>query len=231
MTPARSASLRVPTKTRVVLVVKGDAEIVKMDSEGVLIAGIGFAILVADVSIFFKGDIVFLHVGKAIFDGGPATREWGAQVFKAIGFSIDGGLELVDTNVSFAVSMNKSFDVGILFQKGTTVDIKGLFLDFIENNEDGRVSAKALDQFQPVFGVAVFMALTTIENEDVEAASSKEKLVSRVHNFLSTKVPDMEGDLFWMVIFFLKLNRPLGNLDALGFMAVGDKSLVNKTID
>jgi hypothetical protein len=48
-----------------------------------------------------------------------------------------------------------------------------------------------------------------------------------MHNFLPTKVPHMEGDVFGII----EPQRPLGDLNTLGFGRFGIEGVVDEAID
>ena len=70
-----------------------------------------------------------------------------------------------------------------------------------------------MDEFEPVFGIGIFVALATVEDEQVKAALGEKELVGGVHDLLPTEVPHVECNIFGVV----KVNGPLSNLDAFGF--------------
>jgi hypothetical protein len=70
------------------------------------------------------------------------------------------------------------------------------------------------------------VALATVEHQQVKAALGEKELVGRVHNFLATKVPHVEFDVFGVV----QAKGPLGNLNALGFCRFGVEPFVDEPI-
>ena len=63
----------------------------------------------------------------------------------------------------------------------------------VEHDQHRRVTAKALDMPQPVFGPFV---LAAIKHQDIEAALGEEELVRGVLDILAAKVPDIDSLIF-----------------------------------
>ncbi len=128
--------------------------------------------------------------------------------------------------VSQSVAMNSRM-LGNFCCNAPRLTSKGCSLYFVEHNENGGVAAKALDEFEPVLGIGIFVALATVEHQQVKATLGEKELMGRVHNLLPTKIPHMEFDIFSVV----ESNRPLGNLNALCLSRSWAKILINQAID
>ena len=71
---------------------------------------------------------------------------------------------MIDVLVSAAVCFDELFDVGKFLAEMFSIEVEGVFGDFVEDDDDGGVFAKAGDEVEPVFGVLVFEALASVEN-------------------------------------------------------------------
>ena len=134
---------------------------------------------------------------------------------------------MVDALAGFAIGGNELANVGKFLLQGTPVDIEGVLFEFVEHDENGGIAAKALDQVSPVLGIGIFVALATVEHQQVKATLGEKELVGGVHDLLPPEVPHVEFDVFRAI----EAKGPLGNLNTLSFLGVWLKHLTNKTID
>ena len=111
------------------------------------------------------------------FDFKLGEGEEVVNVVEVADFAGDGGAESVDAVVGFARSFEDVLDVGIFFLEGFAVDIEGLFVFLVADDDDGRLSAKAFDELEPVFEAVFVFAGAAVAHEEVEAAFGEKELV------------------------------------------------------
>lgn len=184
------------SQAQVVFVVEDDAEVMQVGGEPLLGFSVGFALVSAKSTVALEADEVFWHGSDLVFDAEPTGGEGIAEVFKAIGFAFNGLAEGVNAFTGFAVCFEEFYDVEEFLPKCPTVEVEGMGFDFVEDDEDGGFVAEAFDKVEPIFGIGVFVALATVEYQNVEAALGQEKLMGSVHDFLSAKVPNIEAHVF-----------------------------------
>ena len=139
---------------------------------------------------------------------------------------MDGAAEFVDAGAALAGGFDNRFDVGIFVPQGFAVEIQGLFVAFVADDDDGGGVAEAFDQFQPVFEAVFVFAGATVGDEEVEAAFGEEKLVGGVVDFLSAEVPDVEFDGFGV-----DCNFPVCDVESVGLGLVGVVLVVGEAVD
>ena len=69
-----------------------------------------------------------------------------------------------------------------------------MLADLVEHHDDRRIAAERANELQPVFGLGVFLALPTVEDQKIETAGGEEELMGGVHDFLAAEIPDVQGD-------------------------------------
>jgi hypothetical protein len=139
---------------------------------------------------------------------------------------VDGAAEFVDSGSALAGGFDNRFDVGIFVAQGFAVEIQGLFVALVADEDDGGCVAEAFDQFQPVFEAVFVFAGAAVAHEEVEAAFGKEKLVGGVVDFLSAEVPDVEFDGFGV-----DCNFPVCDVESVGLGLVGVVFVVDEAVD
>src|SRR5258706_16305908 len=101
-----------------------------------------------------------------------------------------------------------------------------MLLDLIGHNDHRRITAETFDQSQPVFKVRILLAFTGIEDQEVQTALSHEKLVRRVHDLLSAKVPDIEPHLI-----VTNFHLPRRNRDAISLLLSRIKRVTHESLN
>ena len=139
---------------------------------------------------------------------------------------MDGAAKFLDAGSAWAGGFDNRFDVGIFVAQGFAVEIQGLFVAFVADEDDGGSVAKAFNQFQPVFEAVFVFAGAAVAHEEVEAAFGKEKLVGGVVDFLSAEVPDVEFDGFGV-----DCNFPVCDVESVGLGLVGVVFVVDEAVD
>ena len=113
--------------------------------------------------------------------------------------------QLCDTGAVFAIRHDELSDTGKLLLQRATVHVEAVFVNLIQDNDHRRVAAEAFDQPHPVVRVHVFRAFAPVKDEKVKTPLGQEKLVRRVHDFLTAEVPNIETHIFLIE----QLHRPL----------------------
>jgi hypothetical protein len=71
-----------------------------------------------------------------------------------------------------------------------------VLLDLVEDDDDRRALAEAVDEGQPIVGISVLVPLTAVEHQQIQAPLCEKKLVRRMHDLLATEIPDVQADVF-----------------------------------
>src|SRR4029453_11628149 len=106
-----------------------------------------------------------------------------------ISFPFDSFTECDDASAVCTISFDKIADKRIFLLQSATIEVKGMFFDFVQHHDDRRVSAETGDELQPVVGIRVFAALAAVEHQQVQAALREEKLVGRMADLLPPEIP------------------------------------------
>ena len=78
-----------------------------------------------------------------------------------------------------------------------------MLVNFVANDQYRRLAAEGLDDLEPVFDTVFFLGEAGIKNQKVKTALGEEELVGGVHDFLTTKVPDVKT--YFRFFYFLSV--------------------------
>ena len=117
-------------------------------------------------------------------------------MLQTVGFTEDRLLQFLDARFVLAVGLDEVAHDAELLHQTAAVQIERMLLHLVEHDEDRRALAEAVDQAQPVVGIGILVPLTAIEHDQVQAPLRQEKLMRRMHDFLTAEVPDVQADIF-----------------------------------
>ncbi len=210
----------------VIAEVEDDAEVMEETDELVLVGFFGDAVLGAEGDVAFEADEVLIQGFEGLFEVEPALGEEVVDFAEIGDFLVDEGAEFFDALSGFAGGFEDGFDVGIFFLEGFAVEIEGLLVAFVTDEDDGGAVAEGLDELEPVVEAVFVFAGAAVGDEEVEAAFGEEELVGGVVDFLSAEVPDVEADVFGVDGLV-----PGGDVESVGLGFGGVVGIVDEAID
>src|SRR5208282_964213 len=110
--------------------------------------------------------------------------------------------EINDSDICFTISLNKFSNKRIFFFQSCFIYLEWLNLKLVEDDNSGRTAAKRFYELQPVFGIVILCASTTVQYNQVKASLGQEELVSSMLNLLTAKIPDVQSDPFFSHFYF-----------------------------
>ena len=86
----------------------------------------------------------------------------------------------------------------VLTANGLVIDLQWKLVELVDDDDNGRIAAKALNDPEPVVNAAFLLTSSSINDQKIKTAFSQEELVSGVVDLLPAEIPYV--DTYYAVI-------------------------------
>src|ERR1700683_2442920 len=136
---------------RVVSVVQGNTKTVQVARKSLLRCWFLLAELRAEVAVFLKAQVILFCPGQIVLYGKPGGREGIAQVLQTIRLFPDYLPKVGASDSAPAVGFYEVAYPWVLLLQCAAIEVERFLLDFVQDDDDRRITSEAIDHFQPVF--------------------------------------------------------------------------------
>src|SRR6185437_6439048 len=126
----------------------------------------------------------FFGILKSVFNSEPVCGKWHSD-FRHLGNCLLSSLmQIRNSDIVLAVGFDKGPNLWMASLETSIVQLKGMLGKLVLHYNNRRVSPKALNMLQPVFGIVIFTTFAPVKHQQIKTAFREKELMSGVHNFL-----------------------------------------------
>jgi hypothetical protein len=165
-------------KARIVSVVQGYSQRVKIIRQLLLRSAGRFAEARADLPVVLECNIALAHAGKAVpypKTGGWESNPQAVKLASRIGDRSGKLINAAPPVALGAIGADKGANIWEILPKPGLVKVKWILGDLVEYHDDGRFASEALNYLKPVIGVCIGVSGTPVQYDQLQGSGGKEE--------------------------------------------------------